>query len=101
MTTRNARIESTWLGPEDHGIPSCGIVLDYGDGGHQGFGGYDLRRWGYEFIAGILVAAGTDRWERLVGRHVRVEADDSSVSAIGHITKEAWFRPSDSDAINS
>ncbi len=39
MEIVNARIDSTMLGIEGHGIMTCMIGLDYG-GSHQGFGGY-------------------------------------------------------------
>ncbi len=39
MEIKNAKIEKTTLGFEDHGIMTLFIYLDYGGSG-QGFGGY-------------------------------------------------------------
>ena len=33
MEIKNAKIESTMLGTEDHGIMTCYLYLDYGDKG--------------------------------------------------------------------
>lgn len=42
LEEKNAIIESTMLGWEDHGIMTFYIGLDYGDEGHQHCGGYSL-----------------------------------------------------------
>lgn len=76
-----ARIESTMLGYEDHGILTAFVHLDYGGAG-QGAGGYSLdsysdtegRRVAHAgcgaFIAGVLQAVGVRQWEDLKGKHV-------------------------------
>lgn len=101
---RNARISSTHLGLEGHGIFSVMIDLDY-DGGGQGFGGYaldrwvpDLKRrrgtaWGMEFIARVLRVVGVEKWEDLKGKYVRADAEFTKVHRIGHITADRWFDP--------
>ncbi len=105
---KNAVINSTMLGVEDHGILSCFIHLQY-DGGGQGFGGYamdsptrsanpkDERRvgtaWGMEFIRRVLDVVGVNNWEDLKGKHVRVKATFSKVESIGNIIKDKWFTP--------
>jgi hypothetical protein len=78
-----AKITSTALGYEDHGIFTCVLHVDYG-GTSQGVGGYALDRYdedkrvrvgsvyGMEFIARILRAAGVERWEQLKGRTIFV-----------------------------
>ena len=43
MEIENGKIESTNLGPEDHGILTFWLSLAF-DGGGQGFGGYDIYR---------------------------------------------------------
>lgn len=92
----NARIESTMLGIEDHGILTCFLTLEWDDTSVQGFGGYDLRgpksaaRW----ITGILEALDIDRWEDLPGKYVRMERESShngKILRIGHLTKNKWF----------
>lgn len=107
METKNATIESTHLGVEDHGIMTCYLHLKY-HGSGQGFGGYALDRqngerdtksrrigtaYGCEFIKRILETVGVDRWEKLPGKHIRVRADHSKVHGIGHIIEDQWFMP--------
>jgi hypothetical protein len=102
---KNARIDGTLLGYEDHGILTCFLYLDYG-GTSQGFGGYTLdeydetvkRRiptvYGMKFVTEILRVVGVDSWEKLKGQHIRVEADWQAVHRIGHLLKDVWFDPS-------
>lgn len=113
---KNARIESTLLGTEDHGIMSCFVQLDYGDSTHQGFGGYALdepirdrdgkfvRRVGsangMEFVMQVLNVLEASSWEKLRGMYCRVRVDVEKPSgfghkivAIGNITKDKWFEP--------
>lgn len=103
---QNAKITSTMLGIEDHGILTAFVYLE-GDGWGVGFGGYALDEWdeaakrrkggayGTEFIMRVLKAVGVERWEDLPGKHVRVESEGWGGQArrIGHITKELWFDP--------
>lgn len=101
---RNAKIESTMLGYEDHGILTCFVHLDYGGSG-QGFGGYGLDQYdkatdkrkgsayGIAFIKGILDTLEVEKWEDLKGTHCRAEATFGKVLAIGHILKDKWFYP--------
>lgn len=79
MSTENtpvrqiAKITSTMLGYEDHGILTAHLNLDYGDGA-QGAGNYNLSpsngsacaRW----VIGVMDVCGVDRWEKVVGRTV-------------------------------
>ena len=110
----NAKIESTMLGVEDHGILSCMIHLSW-QGAGQGFGGYAFdepvfgpggrergdfkgRRgcaFGAEFIRRLLDTLKVERWERLPGTYVRLRKTDNfgAIDAIGHITDERWFDP--------
>lgn len=107
---RNARISSTQLGYEDHGILTCWLHLVFSGSG-QGFGGYGLdappiaRAAGFErepsvvagfWIARILKTIGVSQWEDLKGKFVRVESADEwgLIDGIGHITDDAlWFHP--------
>ena len=93
---RNARIKSTSLGREDHGIMTCYLHLDYGGSG-QGFGGYVMGEgaYGVNFITGILDTLEVSSWEKLPGTHLRVKASDSKVEYIGHIINDKWFGPAD------
>lgn len=101
---RNAEIESTMLGFEDHGILTCFLTLNYGGSG-QGFGGFVLDSWdeeesrrvgiayGMESIRQILKVVGVEKWEQLRGQRIRVEMDGSRVHRIGHFLEDKWFDP--------
>lgn len=104
MTVRNARITSTMLGIEDHGIMTFFITVEWSGGG-VGIGGYNLdanatndhgiRQGGaaYQAIRCILETVGVDSWEKLKGQLVRIDEDGAGtrVSKIGNIIKDQWF----------
>lgn len=102
IETRNAKIRSTMLGIEAHGIMSFMLDLDYGGSG-QGAGGcaldsYDKARnirvgWGpgVKLIRTILETVGVESWEALKGQHIRVRASWSKVHAIGHFIDDKWL----------
>ena len=104
MEIKNAVIERTILGIEDHGIMTCYLHLKY-DGPGQGFGGYILdtlnetinerigTAWGMEFVRRVLKTIEVDSWEKLTGKYCRVEADRNKIYRIGHIIKDKWFNP--------
>lgn len=106
LTIENARIVSTMLGREDHGILTCYVHLE-GNGMVVGWGGYAFDSWddslkrrvgaayGMEFIAAVLDVAGVERWEQLPGAYVRLESQGwgGRATRIGHITKDLWFDP--------
>ena len=90
---KNATIESTMLGFEDHGILTFMITVTFGDNSIQGFGGYVLH---HEHIKGILNTLEVGRWEDLKGVNLRVELSsevNSTITKIGHISKDQWFDP--------
>lgn len=92
---KNARIESTMLGYEDHGLLTCSITLDYG-GALQGFGGYCLGDvFTDQWIKGVLKCVGVETWEKLKGVYVRAQIEDGRITAIGHILEDKWFKPKD------
>ncbi len=103
----NATIDGATLSKADHGVLSSFVGLDYGNGGHQGFGGYtlylpkDFKHHGIadgyagHWIWRVMEIAGVDRWDDLVGKTVRAKADHTKVHAIGHITKDDWFCPAE------
>lgn len=95
----NARIKSTMLGYEDHGILTCFLMLEQ-KGSVQGFGGYSLGHikmkgtMGTFWLERILKTVGVQKWEDLPGMHVRVDGEDFGIiSGIGHITEDDWFYP--------
>ena len=104
METKNAKITSTMLGYEDHGILSCMLYLSYGGSG-QGFGGYCLDSYDKEkekriatihcgvWIAEILKIVGVEKWEDLKGQHIRVRSEHGKVHSIGNLLEDRWFNP--------
>ena len=104
MEIKNAIIEGTTLGTEDHGIFTAFLTLNYG-GSCQGFGGYSFdgfdekqnkrigSAYGCEFIMRVLKVVGVEKWEDLKGKHIRVKADSGKVYAIGNILEDEWFSP--------
>lgn len=102
----NAIIESTMLGYEDHGILTAYIFVKSASWS-CGFGGYGMdiyntekkRRvghaFGIDFIAGILETVGAGSWEKLKGKHIRVEAEGwgGKIRRIGNIIEDKWFDP--------
>jgi hypothetical protein len=106
METKNALIKSTYLGIEDHGIMTFYLNLDYGDC-FQSAGGYALDtvlegkdgkfvcRIGYgkgmSLIMEILKTVEVEKWEDLPCHHIRVLADHTKVSSIGHLLKDKWL----------
>jgi hypothetical protein len=86
FTREIAKIETTFLGVEDHGILTATLRVNYG-GASQSIAGYALddkpsegpdgrhRRGtaeGVEFVARLLRACGVRSWEQLPGRTVYV-----------------------------
>lgn len=102
----NAKIKSTMLGKEDHGIFTCYLFLE-GDGWGCGFGGYGMDEWnekakrrlptayGMDFIASIMATLEIESWEKLPGTFVRAETEGcgGTVKRIGHPLKNKWFDP--------
>jgi hypothetical protein len=102
---RNAKITSTMLGVEDHGIFTFMLMLDFGDSG-QGYGGYALDSWsepvkrrigtafGCEAIMRVLAVLEVASWEKLPGTFVRVEGGgllNGTIDRIGHPLKDKWI----------
>jgi hypothetical protein len=91
-----ARIESTMLGQEDHGILTVYLNVS-GDGWGTGVGGYGLDAWvepekrrvptayGLDQIVQIMHTVGVSTWEKLPGREVIVLYD--TASSLGSIAK--------------
>jgi len=99
MDIKNAIIKAARISNEDHGMLSIWLTLDYGSSG-QGFGGYCLYNPTHKqdcaglFIWRVLEIAGVNRWERLVGKTIRVKSNHSGIESIGNIVKDDWFNPS-------
>lgn len=104
MEIKNARIRSTMLGREDHGLMTFMIYIT-ADGFTCGIGGYCLddfdpatqtrvfRAESMEAISKVLEVVGVDKWEDLPGKYIRFEDNgrSSTVTKIGNIIEEKWF----------
>lgn len=87
-----AKVESTFLGYEDHGIFSLNVNFTYGSSG-QGTGHYcvanaepsDTDAVGIRLVKAIIDACGVNQWEHLRGRTVYVlrESDDWNARVVG------------------
>ena len=101
---KNARITSTMLGREDHGIMTFMIYIDAGNFS-CGVGGFCLdefnmdsqtrvfRAKSMKAVSEILNVVGVDKWEDLPGKYIRFEDDGwgSTVTKIGNIIDDKWF----------
>ena len=109
-TILNAKIKSTMLGYEDHGILTFMLYLDCGDGTSQGFGGYQLDTPVHHeghflgraptkapglILKRILETVGVERWEDLRGKVIRIQRREevlhAPITRIGHMLDDKWF----------
>jgi len=97
----NARIASTFLGIQDHGIMTFLLPIDDGCCS-QGYGGFGLDKGrldimgegiGINAIRAILECLGVKKWEDLPGTLIRVRRSSRSsdrIDGIGHIIENKW-----------
>lgn len=100
MEERIAKITSAELGPEDHGIFTALVQLDYGDSTGQGVPGYCLDRpgpdrscrvgtaYGLTWIMRFMDACGVDRWSKVAGRTILAVIDGGSVVGVKPLPTE-------------
>lgn len=105
MEIKNAKIRSTMLGREDHGIMTFMIFVEFDRGTCCGVGGYAIDRCegdhetrvfsasGLEAISKILDVVGVDKWEDLPGKYIRFKDNGwgSTIDEIGNIMEDKWF----------
>lgn len=104
MEIKNAKIRSTMLGRDSHGIMTFMICIDSGYF-LCNIGGYGLddfnpatqtrifRAESMEAISKVLEVVGVDKWEDLPGKYIRFEDNGcgSTVTKIGNILEDNWF----------
>lgn len=104
MEIKNAKIESTMLGFEDHGIFTFFLHLKL-DHYNQGFGGCGLdeynkftkKRVATKLTGQVIMEICTlfGSWESLPGTHVRVKTENNRLIEIGHIIEDRWLNVSE------
>lgn len=87
----NMQIVDTYLGLDGRNNFMFTLSLSNDDGLGCGFGGWSLGRAGSDMLRAVLETVGTDSWETLPGKYVRVVFEDQRSVAIGHITKNKWL----------
>lgn len=105
MEIKNAKIRSTMLGREDHGIMTFMIFVEFGAVA-CGVGGYALDHavrddWetrvfsakSMEAISKVLDVVGVSKWEDLPGKYIRFKDNGwgSTIDEIGNIMEDNWF----------
>lgn len=104
MEIKNAKITSTMLGREEHGIMTFMIFVEF-QGTGCGVGGYAIDQYdskikkrvfmvkGLEAISEILNVVGVNKWEDLKGKYVRVKDNGwgSCIYEIGNLMEDKWF----------
>lgn len=116
MEIKNAIIESTKLGREDHGIMTFMMFVKFdmvgGVYNSLGIGGYCLdqsvrvaeddrdivtkrifKAESMEAISKILETVGVDNWEDLPGTYIRIKDNGwgSTIDEIGNLMEDKWF----------
>lgn len=103
--TRNAVIDSVFLGFDDHGIFTMYITVSYGDLGKQSFGGYGLDRYnsvkefrvgteyGTNFIMSVLKLFEVNSIDKLKGLPCVVDTSIERIYGIGTFLNNKWFYP--------
>ena len=104
MEIRNAKITSTMLGREDHGIMTFMICVEFGGCGCD-IGGYALDGYdrdtqtrvfsvkSIEAISKILDVVGVYKWEDLPGKYIRIKYNSlgKTIDEIGNLMEDKWF----------
>lgn len=102
---KNAKIVSTMLGREDHGIMTFMIFVEFDNCIHCGIGGYALDQYdkkiekriftvsGMEAISKILEIVGVDKWEDLPNKYIRIKDNGwgKTIDEIGNLMVDEWF----------
>jgi hypothetical protein len=104
---KNAIITSARIDMGDRDLLTTWLMLDYGGGSGQGFGGYTLYLpksyqhhtikgdFAGHFIFRSMQIAGVEKWEDMKGKSIRTKISGGLIIAIGHIVKDDWFNPSE------
>lgn len=102
---KNAKITSTMLGREDHGIMTFMIFVEFDKCVSCGIGGYALDYYdrtletrvcnpkSMEAITKILDVVGVYKWEDLEGSYICIKDNGwgSTIDEIGNLMGDKWF----------
>jgi len=94
MEIKNAQIERTMLGIEDHGLLTFFLYIALDGSRHSSIaaGGYHLSgEYGAAMIKEVLKVLDAKKWEELEGKYLRIKLEYRRLVAIGHITKDEWL----------
>lgn len=101
MKQEPGTIISVMYGPEDHGILTCLVTVDFDGAGAQGFGGLSLGEQGDRYVAEICRTFGVAKLDDLIGKRcvalycfpnlqARIEGLEAESGA--RFTHEEWRR---------
>ncbi len=94
MEICNAKIASTFLGIEGHGLLTFMVYLEWQNSA-QGLGGYCLTAQSHDSLMAIkriLEVVGVSGWENLPGKLVRIKKESHHGQPIlGNILEDKWF----------
>lgn len=106
MPILNAKILSTSLGYEDHGILTFNLEVELADDGCCCIGGYVLDEYdsienkrivnnplSLQCLVNIMQVVGVNKWEDLKNQYLRVEFQGwgTPITKIGNLMKDKWF----------
>lgn len=114
MEIKNAQIDYTKLGREDHGIMTFVVGIRFDKCCHVGVGGYGLDGYdketktrvfsakSMEVVSKILEVVGVDYWEELPGKYIRVKDEGwgKTIDEIGNLMEDKWFNLREFFAVN-
>lgn len=105
MEIKNAQIESTMLGREDHEIMTFIINVRFDSCSHIGIGLYALDGFdtatqtrvftakSMEAISRVLDVVGVNKWEDLPGKYIRIKDRGwgKTIVEIGNVMEDKWL----------
>lgn len=98
-----AKVTSSFIGFEDHGLLSVSLTFDYGGSsqgiGHRAFGSSseetdEADKWrlahemGMDFVRRLMLACGVETWESIKGRTVLVTCSWTEITRIAPLPTE-------------
>lgn len=94
---RNAQVQDTFLGFEDHGMFIVQVDLDYGHARQSYQRVVNAENCKQEIIT-VLNVLGVDSWERVKGKHARAFVEGGLIRALGHFLNDKWTDGQERDA---